>query len=243
MLVESLRNAPVVIDCYGKQTSEFSLKFLAELMENIRIACISDTHELHRELDVPDGDILIHAGDFTMFSKSVAAIRDFNDWLGELPHKVKVVVPGNHEFFLEADPNKRRMISNATVLIGEGIEILGLKIWGSPVTPLYGGAFGRSSEKDRSKLYASIPEDVDVLVTHGPPFGTLDCSSGNARHSGCPQLLEAVTRLKPRLHVFGHVHGAYGMVSREETMFVNAALLGPDGDLKESAIALRIPRI
>jgi hypothetical protein len=77
-----------------------------------RIVCISDTHELHRELDVPNGDILIHAGDFTLFSKSAAAIRDFNDWLGELPHRWRLVIPGNHEYFLEADPFKRNLISN-----------------------------------------------------------------------------------------------------------------------------------
>jgi hypothetical protein len=92
------------------------------------IVCISDTHELHRELDVPNGDILIHAGDFTLFSKSVAAILDFNEWLGELPHRFKLVTPGNHEFFLESDPSKRNLISNAIVLINEEVEIMGLKI-------------------------------------------------------------------------------------------------------------------
>jgi predicted phosphohydrolase len=84
---------------------------------------MSDTHELHRELDVPHGDILIHAGDLTMSSKSAAAILDFNDWLGELPHRSKILIPGNHEFFLEADPSRRRLISNATVLINEGVEV------------------------------------------------------------------------------------------------------------------------
>ena len=75
---------------------------------------------------MPDGDVLIHAGDFTMFSKSMSAIGDFNTWLGELPHRHKIVVPGNHEFFLEADPSERFLLDNATVLINEGIEIDGL---------------------------------------------------------------------------------------------------------------------
>jgi hypothetical protein len=174
-------------------------------MKPLTIVCISDTHELHRELSVPSGDILIHAGDFTMFSKSASAILDFNEWLGDLPHRWNILLPGNHEFFLEADASRRSLISNATVLINEGVEIAGLKIWGSPVTPLYGGAFGLSSPADRAQLYAEIPEDVDILVTHGPPYGILDRSPGTLHHAGCPQLLEAVTRLKPRLHVFGHV--------------------------------------
>ena len=212
-------------------------------MKPLTIVCISDTHELHRELDVPDGDILIHAGDFTMFSKSASAILDFNEWLGKLPHRWKILIPGNHEFFLESDLSRRRLISNATVLINEGIEIAGLKIWGSPVTPLYGGAFGLSSPADRVKLYAKIPDGLDILVTHGPPFGILDRSPGSLHNAGCPQLLEAVTRLKPKLHVFGHIHGAHGMVSTEDTLYINAALLGPDGDLSASPIVLRMPEV
>jgi predicted MPP superfamily phosphohydrolase len=113
----------------------------------LRLVLLSDTHELHREVDVPDGDILIRAGDFTMFSKSMKAVVDFNDWLGELPHRYKIVVPGNHEYFLEADPSERLMLDNAIVLMNEGTEIEGLRIWGSPVTPLYGGAFGLSSAR------------------------------------------------------------------------------------------------
>lgn len=210
--------------------------------KDLTVVCISDTHELHRELDMPDGDILIHAGDFTIFSKSAAAILDFNEWLGELPHRHKIVIPGNHEFFLEADSAKRRLISNATLLIDESVEVMGLKIWGSPITPLYGGAFGRRSPQDRVRLYARIPGDVNILVTHGPPYGVLDRSPGMLHHAGCPELREAVTRLKPQLHLFGHVHGAHGMVNTEETLFANAALLGLDGDVSESPIVLRMPR-
>jgi predicted phosphohydrolase len=212
-------------------------------MKPLTIVCLSDTHELHRELEVPNGDILIHAGDFTMFSKSAAAILDFNDWLGELPHRSKILIPGNHEFFLEADPSRRNLISNAIVLINEGVEVAGLKIWGSPTTPLLGAAFGVGSPADRTRLYAAIPNDVDILVTHGPPYGILDRSPGALHHAGCPQLLEAVTWLKPQLHIFGHVHGAHGTVSTEDTLYVNAALLGPDGDLDASPIVLRLPKV
>ena len=73
-------------------------KLSAKTNKSIRLVLISDTHELHRELDVPDGDILIHCGDISMMSRSLAAIEDFDDWLGGLPHKVKLLVPGNHEF-------------------------------------------------------------------------------------------------------------------------------------------------
>jgi hypothetical protein len=121
----------------------------------LRLVLLSDTHQLHREVEVPNGDIFIHAGDFTMFSESLEAVADFNDWLGELPHRYKIVVPGNHEFFLEADPSDRFMLDKAIVLINEGTEIEGLRIWGSPVTPLYGGAFGLSSPKGSQKAVCS----------------------------------------------------------------------------------------
>lgn len=211
-------------------------------MKTPTIICISDTHELHREVSVPDGDILIHAGDFTMFSKRESAIRDFNDWLGELPHRHKLVVPGNHEFFLHADPTKRNLISHATVLIDEAVDVMGLRIWGSPVTQQHSGAFGLSSPVERTRLYATIPSDVDVLVTHGPPYGIRDSTPSMPYNAGCRELLDAVTRLKPRLHVFGHIHGAHGTTSRGETLFVNAALLGVDGDVDAAPIGLRIPR-
>src|ERR1035441_113914 len=76
--------------------------------DSLTIVAISDTHELHREVEVPPGDLLVHAGDFSMFSKSASAILDFNEWLGELPHRWKILVPGNHEFFLESDRKNGR---------------------------------------------------------------------------------------------------------------------------------------
>lgn len=150
--------------------------------------------------------------------------------------------PRQSRVFLESDPSRRSLLSNATVLINEGIEIQGLRIWGSPVTPLYGGAFGLSSAEDRRRLYAQIPEDTDILVTHGPPYGILDSTSDSGVHSGCRELLDVVVRLKPRLHVFGHVHGAYGIFQTDDTVFVNAALLGRHGDIDKAPIVLRISR-
>ena len=202
--------------------------------DSLTIVAISDTHQLHREVEVPPGDLLIHAGDFTMFSRSAAAILDFNVWLGELPHRWKTVVPGNHEFFLESDVSRRKLIGSATMLIDESVEIMGLKIWGSPMTPLYGGAFGRSSEQDRVRVYSQIPTDTDILVTHGRPFGILDQVPGSDFHTGCRQLLAAVRRIKPMLHVFGHAHAGYGMLSTLDTLFVNAALPGKGFDLSNT---------
>jgi Icc-related predicted phosphoesterase len=205
----------------------------------LRLVLLSDTHLLEREIDVPNGDILIHAGDFSLFGNSLSVLENFNSWLGTLPHRHKIVVPGNHEFVLEADPSRRALLSNATVLMNEGVTIEGLNVWGSPVTPLYSGAFGIWAAQQRRNLYDSIPEDTDVLITHGPPFGILDRADSSQPYSGCQELLDAAMRIKPHLHVFGHVHSAAGIFHTQDTTFVNCAILTPDGDsLREPVVML-----
>jgi Icc-related predicted phosphoesterase len=120
---------------------------------------------------------------------------------------------------------------------------MGLKIWGSPVTPLSGGAFGVDSPEERAALYNTIPTDIDVVITHGPPYGILDCPPGSGTHIGCPQLLDAVMRLRPRIHLFGHAHAAFGMVQKDDTLYVNAAMLRLDGSIRTAPITLRMPRL
>ena len=210
--------------------------------DGLRLVLLADTHGFHRNVRVPDGDLLIHAGDFTNFSKSKTEIVDFNAWLGELPHRNRIVSPGNHEYFLESDPGNRSRLSNATVLINESAEIEGFRIWGSPITPLYGGAFGRSSTADRKRAYAEIPYGTDILITHGPPYGILDVAPNSTLQAGCRELFDAVMRVRPRLHVFGHIHGAHGIVHTDSTIFVNAALLGPQGEIDKAPIVLRLSR-
>jgi hypothetical protein len=124
------------------------------------LVLFGDTHELHREVEIPAGDILICVGDFTMFSKSLSAIEDFNEWLGELPHRHKIVVPGNHEFFLESNHEHRSLLDNANVLIDEGIEIEGLSIYGSPMTPLYPTIGHSIGARSRMTFMCLLPTDL-----------------------------------------------------------------------------------
>lgn len=206
----------------------------------LRGVCISDTHEFHRELIVPDGDLLIHAGDFTFFSKQPSMLRDFDNWLGALPHRYKIVVPGNHDYFLEEERN-RAAIMNATLLVDEGIEIEGIRIWGSPVTPLYGAAFGLSSAEDRRRHWAKIPTGTDILITHGPPKGILDREAPEEPAAGCPELALAVERVRPRFHIFGHIHNGRGIHRTPATVFINASVYR-DGGIEYPPILIEIPR-
>lgn len=211
------------------------------MRDHIDLVLISDTHELHRGSDVPAGDILRHAGDFTMFSRSLETVEDFNNWLGDLGHRHKLIVPGNHEFFLQPDLNRTSLLTNATVLVNETVVIDGLRFWGSPVTPLLGSVFGIASPKERLQHWSGMP-DLDILITHGPPFGVLDRSSEQDEPMGDAELLDVVRKRQPLLHVFGHVHGAYGQVSIGKTLFVNAAMLGVHGSLKHGPVVIRLPR-
>jgi hypothetical protein len=133
-----------------------------------------------------------------MFSRSLRQFEDFDDWLGGLPHRWKLVIPRNHEFFLEADPGRRSMLGNAIVLIDEAVTIAGLKIYGSPVNPLNGAAFGMSSAADRVRHWANVPDDTHILITHGPPFGILNLSPGQPERMGDPELLARVRELRRR---------------------------------------------
>ena len=196
------------------------------------ICAISDTHSLEAELTIPPCDLLIHCGDWSFFGKSEKAMDRFIEWFAEQPARHRLLTCGNHEYPVQADPAKwRRRVRNATLLLNESITNQGIKLWGSPVSPV-DGAFGMSSEAEREKLYATIPEDTDILITHGAPKGIL---SGEG---GCAALRRAVIRVKPRLHCFGHVHSAYGVLPTKSTLFVNAAIMDEDGAPSRKPILL-----
>lgn len=204
----------------------------------MRIVCLSDTHNLHRSITAPlQGDLLVHAGDFSFFFEDLPAIRDFNAWLGELRFRHRVIVPGNHERIMYERPELRGLITNARLLINEGVTIEGVRLWGSPVTS-DDAAFGCTTPEERRALYATIPADTDILITHGPPHGILDVEfRGGGVHRGCPELLAAVQRIKPQFHIFGHVHASRGAMQIGETKFINVAMLGWSGDIENRPIS------
>ena len=189
----------------------------------MRIVCLSDTHDLHRELTVPDGDLLLHAGDATM-KGTPAQIEAFDRWLGTLPHPHKVVIAGNHDWAFQRTPaTARAMIRNARYLEDEETTVAGLRIWGSPWQPwFFDWAFNLQRGAEIAAKWALIPAGIDVLITHGPPLGILDRTS-RGDDAGCADLLAAVQRVRPKLHLFGHIHEGYGVVERDGTRFVNAS--------------------
>ncbi len=191
-------------------------------MSTLRIVCLSDTHNLHAGLVVPEGDLLIHSGDFTG-QGTPKEIEAFGDWLATQPHEHKVVVAGNHDFLFERDrPRAEALLGEVHYLQDQGLELLGLRLWGSPWTPeFHDWAFNLPRGQALADKWALIPEDTDLLITHGPPMGLLDRTC-RGLVVGCEDLREAAARVRPALHVFGHIHEEYGVLEHDSMLLVNA---------------------
>ncbi|MGA2079632.1 MAG: metallophosphatase domain-containing protein [Holophaga sp.] len=192
----------------------------------MRLVLISDTHT-RQGLDLPGGDLLVHAGDATS-TGTREQVRRFLDWFAAQPHGRKVFIAGNHDWLFQRDPKAAAELVAAhpglTYLQDAGAGIDGLRFWGSPWQPEFcDWAFNlpRRGEALRA-VWRRIPPDVDVLVTHGPPHGFLD-QVGSGEHLGCEELRLRLGAVHPRLHVFGHIHDGYGTAFSGPTLMVNAS--------------------
>lgn len=190
----------------------------------MKIVCIADTHNHHDKLVMPPGDVLVHVGDMTIKGK-IWETQKFCDWLAEQTPKYKhtLVVAGNHDFLFETNRNLGIDMLNkagAVYLEDKAVTIDGVKFYGAPWQPrFFDWAFNVDRGPAIAKKWAYIPDDTDVLITHGPPMGYLD---GPVNAVGCADLRIRVEQVKPILHIFGHIH-IYGQVENEDTTFVNAA--------------------
>ena len=197
----------------------------------MRIVCLSDTHGRHKKLKVPDGDVLIHAGDITP-SGEIEMLGSFNKWVGKLPHEHKIVIAGNHDWCFAKEHRliAREMISNATYLEDSEIIIDDIKFYGSPWQPEFcHWAFNLPRGEKLREIWDYIPDDTNVLITHCPPFGILDLiinprSNENGEMVGCEDLAKRTMTLKDlKLHIFGHIHCAYGECVRRGVHHINAS--------------------
>lgn len=178
---------------------------------------------MHDSVNIPYGDVLVFAGDFTASTRQLATqLHRFNSWLGQLPHLHKVIVAGNHDEMLENHPESCQYFTNAHYLQDSGITISGLRFWGSPWQPTFRNWAFNCSEPELAEKWSKIPWSTDVLITHGPPSGTLDLARGCPL--GSTSLASALESIKPKIHVFGHIHEGYGIVEKDNTMYVNASV-------------------
>lgn len=202
----------------------------------MKFVFISDTHQNHN-IELPKGDVLIHSGD-ACNSDRIQEIINFNTWIQKQFDKFNeiIYVPGNHDSALEHHFNliKVMLDSRLHILIDKEININGIKIYGSPWTPAFGDwSFQLHTKEDAIEKWERIPKNIDILVTHGPPKGILDYVQYDNMNVGCPYLFDAVNKIKPKVHAFGHIHEQYGQYFFNGTQFINAAF---GGRIKEPII-------
>lgn len=221
-------------------------------MPDLRIVCLSDTHGQHERLTgdfaVPDGDVLVCAGDTTARG-TLAESLAFLHWFAAHPHHEKVLVAGNHDAAW-ADRSTRHDLDREAWRLGVTYlahhagttRKTGLAVFGSPWTPEFMNwhfMYPRYSRR-AEELWQAVPGGLDLLVTHGPPFGTLDRTGGGIL-AGCSDLALAVNRARPRLHVFGHIHEAAGVVTHAGTVSVNASVIDERYRLARGPVVVCLP--
>lgn len=196
-------------------------------MKTLKICCISDTHGLHEKIKMPDCDMIIHAGDFTLWG-ALPEVTSFIDWYACQEAKYKILTCGNHEVLISKQFDVLQRLCD-----DEGIQLLhnsstvieGVSIFGSPYSRKYGNWAYMCDETDLAVMYGSIPATTNILVSHGPAYGKLDfCPNGHVGSTALAAALKKLHHLK--LHVVGHVHEGRGTLISNGLLTINAAICG-----------------
>lgn len=210
---------------------------------SLRIVLISDTHGFH-EIAVPPGDVLIHAGDGCRLG-TLEEAEAWTTFLAGLPHRHKLAIAGNHDRVFETDLERAAGLmaeAGVTFLHDSGCSLEGLPVWGSPWQPrFFDWAFNLDRGPALAAKWALIPDDTDILITHGPAHGILD-GTYDGRLVGCEAMrAELQRRVRPRLHVFGHIHEGYGVAEADGTLHVNACTCTMSYQPTNPAIVVDLP--
>jgi len=191
----------------------------------IKFVCLSDTHGRHNKIDIPNGDVLLFCGDFFNFG-NLEELYDFNTFLGKLPHTYKIVIAGNHDQLFEKNRTLgESFLTNAIYLQDSFVVINKIKIYGSPWQPRFlNWAFNLDRGQKLQEKWDMIPHDVDILMTHSPPYKCGDKTIDN-KYCGCKELRKVIEKIQPKYHIFGHIHEGYGKYKIKKTIEINASAL------------------
>jgi Icc-related predicted phosphoesterase len=199
----------------------------------MKMTFISDTHGKHEYLTskaynniLGSGDVLVHAGDCTNVGK-VGEIKDFLNWFSNTDYTHKIFIAGNHDFGFELvhDIAPEYKEKGVHYLFDSEVVIDDVKFYGSPWQPeFYDWAFNLPRGEKLAEKWALIPNDTDILITHGPAYQMLDWTLNN-QLVGCQDLFNRIMTVKPKIHVCGHIHCAYGQKYFNDVEFLNASVL------------------
>ena len=191
----------------------------------MRIICVSDLHGHFPS--IPDCDLLLLSGDYCPMSKHQHWwYRDkFAIWLNGLSNRMKIIgVAGNHDFIFEEYPHLLPVL-NWEYLQDSGCEFNGLKFWGTPWTLRFHDWAFNADENELNQKFGLIPDDTDIIITHGPPLGYGDFSQYGKERIGSKYLYDKIVRIQPKLVVYGHNHDGYGRYQIGNTVCLNCALV------------------
>jgi Icc-related predicted phosphoesterase len=239
-LEKSIFTLVVSFCCHNDSTTNIIPKIM-------KIWCISDTHGKHDQLIVPDRiDMIIHAGDISnprQLAPSIIECTDFLEWYKHLKPELKILIPGNHDTALE-----RRAVNPkdyGIICLNHERDVVGkmgkpIQIFGSPYTPTYGDWSFMKARHRIGEMWEDIPTGIDILVTHGPPKHILDLSydrDNKLDACGDTSLLRAVKRIRPKYHIFGHIHNCddiwnQGIRVIDGITFINASVV-TDGEFNK----------
>jgi Icc-related predicted phosphoesterase len=212
----------------------------------VKLVLISDTHGQHADVTVPEGDMLVHAGDFSEGSGPMGLKNtiEFLDWFALQPHQYKIFIAGNHDFWAAKNRSLLREEAFSRGLIylqDEWVIINNVKFWGTPWVPnLPQWAFHERNTDYAARRLAAVDTDVDVMISHGPPRGIGDVLAHTGEEVGCPELRSWVDFNAPRYHIFGHVHEGSGVVPQIWTTFINASVVNEDYRLTNDAVVVEL---
>lgn len=199
----------------------------------MRLVAISDVHTKWQNIVIPECDVLISAGDYS-FHGQPDIVKSYHEWLNEQPAKRIISGQGNHEEWVEKNFEAAKEIAiqacpRVDFLEEGGVTIEGVNFWYSSITPYFNDwAYNKKPGSDIDKHWQLIPENTNVLITHGPPYGILDVvfypDGVPKERVGCWNLKEKVKQIKPDIHIFGHLHDCHGEVHENGTSYYNVAI-------------------
>lgn len=203
----------------------------------MKIAAFSDCHWLYEDIKkFPKADLCIFAGDWCGNGYYMQETLNFLEWFSKLPYKYKVAIPGNHDRFCElAEKTCKDLFqqASANLLIDEEINIEGLRIYGSPWSPLFMNWAYMLSEEQLKLKFNNIPNNLDILITHTPPKGICD------NNLGSQALLDEILIKKPKVSIFGHIHNSFGAFKNNYTKFYNVSICNDEYKIINSITVIK----
>jgi hypothetical protein len=194
---------------------------------SVGVVAVSDLHG--RLPSIPACDLLLLAGDLCPIEDHAEAAQraflegPFREWLAHVPAGAIAAIAGNHDLILERDPALASRLP-WTYLRDSGAELAGLRVWGSPYAVTFGDWAFMESDEQLERRFGAIPDGLDVLLVHGPPFRVLDRAARGV-DTGSHALRRAILRARPSLGVFGHIHEAHGEAVLGDTRCLNVSLV------------------